>query len=144
MKSILILLLAAALGGCGPKQVQPSELLGRWTWQGTDCSAAYLQIDPDKITMQALNGQRAVLFDRIRTDKTEYPREIVLHFRQRPHLGMTEAERKELAAGYDYIAFLLRVDGDRIEPLIITDAEVGHTLNESHYEYGMFKLFRCT
>jgi len=143
MKAIPSLSIVCCLAACAPRQVDVSEYRGRWTWEGTDCGTAHLEIEERQITYKDFAGERGALF-RIRADATSNRwNEHIFSLQTVPHASMPRWMRERVARGEADYAILLKLDGEEITPLIIVGRAGTRVLRPEDYQYGLFHVRRC-
>lgn len=144
MRMGLTLAVVLTLGGCSSRPVEQSDFVGRWTWEGQDCSRANLEIAPDAIYMTALSGERGRMFNVLpgpsgTMERTEY----VMHLETLPHRSMHLDMQRDLMSGGGRHALLLKLEGNTIKPLMMAADGGGMELTPDHQAYQLFNVTRC-
>ena len=134
-----------ALAGCADRQVEHSDFVGRWTWEGTDCSSAFLEVTPDAIYLKAADGEHGRLFNvRPGPHQMKEPTEYVMHLEMLPHRTMDLESQRALLNGQGRHALLLKLEHDKVTPLSFAANGTVEALAPDNMAYKLFNVSKCS
>lgn len=144
-KSWILAVPLACATACSAARVSGDDLAGTWGWDDYPCSRANLEIGPDRIVMTAPDGERAPIYRVLPGEHaTEDPREYILYVQLLPHPDLEPELQRSLEEGRVRYSVLLRLDGDRITPLMTADDNGARTLQQGEHRHNAFSLRRCS
>ncbi|MEA3008591.1 MAG: hypothetical protein QOJ91_283 [Sphingomonadales bacterium] len=118
-------------------------LNGPWTWPGATCASDRLEIGNDAITAVLSGESRKVyLVDGVeRVPNTSD--QFVMDLRVLPQKGLPAESLRYLKETEGAHSMTVRVDDDRMEPLLISIGANYQRLGPDSYAYKEFSLQRC-
>ena len=133
-----------ALGACAERPVEHSDFLGRWTWVGNDCAREFMEFTPDAVYVKGADGEYGRLFNVMPgPNQMREPAEYVMHLDIVPRKEMELELQKSVLRGEARHAMLLKLEGDRITPLLMAGDGGAVELSPDEFSYKLFHLSRC-